>query len=342
MAMAAVGLRTHIWNNQIKTVLLLLGFPLLLLLLLGAFFAMMPVDAGQMAADPISAGVEGVMRYGYIAFIASALWFAVAWAGHTSMINAATGAQPLSRADAPELYNMLENLCISRGMNMPKLQIMETTALNAFASGINDKTYTVTLTRGIIDALERDELEAVMAHELSHIRHKDVRLLIVAVIFAGIITFACEMMFRSMRFGRGGGGRRRDGKVLLLAFALMAVGYVMAIVIRFAISRKREFLADAGAVDLTHNPDAMIRALRKISGHAEMPSVPDDVRQMMIENKAGFFGMFATHPPMEDRIKALVMIGGRDDMPEPSLSASQEHTAPAPRRPWQRRFGPWG
>ncbi len=338
MAIAAVGLRTHIWNNQIKTVLLLLGFPVLLLVIMGAFFAMAPMDPGQMGHDPVSMGIEGILRYGHIAFIAAAVWFGIAWLSHTQIINAATGATLLSRSEAPELYNMLENLCISRGMSMPILQIMETPALNAFASGINDKTYTITLTRGIINALERDELEAVMAHELSHIRHQDVRLLIVAVIFAGIITFSCEMIFRSMRFSRGG-GRRRDGKVMLLAFAMLAIGYVLAIAIRFAISRKREFLADAGAVDLTHNPDAMIRALQKISGHAEMPAVPDDVRQMMIENKSNFFGVFATHPPIEDRIKALVMIGGRDDTLADS-PASPEQT-PAP-RPWRRRLGPWG
>lgn len=334
MAFAAVGLQTHIWNNQIKSVLLLLGFPFLLLGVLGVFFALIPMD-GSAALSPADAAIGGILHYGHYAFLTAGIWFAIAWFFHTSLINMATGAKPLERRDAPEIYNLLENLCISRGMAMPKLQIMESRALNAFASGINEKTYSITLTRGIIEALERDELEAVIGHELSHIRHKDVRLLIVAVIFAGIITFACEMIFRSMRYG--GIGRRRDGRVVLIGFALLAVGYMLALAIRFSLSRKREYLADAGSVELTHNPDAMIRALRKISGHAELPAVPDDIRQMMIENRAGFFGMFTTHPPIEDRIKALVMVGGRDEG-----IAQTTRRKPSQALPWQRRFGPWG
>lgn len=333
MAFASVGLQTHIWNNQIKSVLLLLGFPFLLLLVLGVFFALTPVE-GAYNLTPVDAARAGVLRYGHYAFLAAGVWFVIAWFFNTSIINAATGATPLTREQAPEIYNLLENLCISRGMPTPKLQIMESPALNAFASGISDKTYSITLTRGIIEALEKDELEAVIGHELSHIRHKDVRLLIISVIFAGIITFLCEMIFRSFRFGRGG-NRRGNGGAILIGFALLAVGYFLAIVIRFAISRRREYLADAGSVELTHNPDAMIRALRKISGHAELPAVPDDVRQMMIENKAAFLGMFATHPPIEDRIAALAMIGGREEN-----DAETAQTQPAP---WQRRIRrPWG
>ncbi len=338
MALAAVGLQTHIWNNQIKSVLLLLGFPVLLLLLVATFFAMMPAHP---ETSPVEAGVSGVLRYGHWVILAAIAWFVIAWFSHTSMINAASGAREISRRDNPELYNMLENLCISRGMPTPKLQIMETPMLNAFASGIDDKSYRVSLTRGLIEALEPDELEAVMAHELSHIRHKDVRLLIIAVIFAGIITFAAEMMFRSMLYG--GAGRKRDGRVMLIAFAVMAVAYLLAIGIRFALSRRREYLADAGAVELTKNPDAMISALQKISGRSDIKGMPDDIQQMMVENRTGFLGVFATHPPIEKRIEALKMLGGRDN----TLS-SHEEPMQAPRAdarrpmPWSRRHGPWG
>ena len=331
MAVATVGLNTHIWNNRIASVLLLLGFPLLLLLVLGVFFAL---SAQGYDADPVDAAISGILHYGHYAVLAAIFWFIIAWFSHTAIINASVGSRSLSREEAPEIYNLLENLCISRGMAMPKLRIMETPALNAFASGIDDKTYCVTLTRGLINALEKDELEAVIAHELSHIRHRDVRLLIIAVIFAGIITFACEMIYRMIYYG--GAGRRRDGRAVLIGLALLAVGYLFAIVLRFSLSRRREYLADAGAVELTHNPDAMIRALRKISGHGELPDVPDDVRQMMIENKAGFFGMFATHPPIEERIRALVMMGGLDDGAPLELIRKKDKP-----RPWQRRHGPW-
>lgn len=343
MAIAAVGLQTHIWNNQIKSVLLLLGFPLLLLVLLGVLCALVGTPSGvaRAAYDPTQAAIDGVARYGHWVILAAAVWFAIAWVMHTSIINAVTGAKPVTRQQAPEIYNMLENLCISKGMRMPRLQVIDSPALNAFASGINDNTYTITLTRGIVQALDKQALEAVIAHELAHIRHRDVRLLIIAVIFAGIISFVCEIIYRMIIYG--GTGRQRDGRVILLGFAVMAIGYVLALSLRFALSRRREYLADAGAVELTRNPDAMIRALRRISGRSEMPDVPVDVRQMMIENKAELFGMFATHPPIEARVQALVMLGGRDtgELPAPpSAVAAQQETGEA--RPWRRRHGPWG
>lgn len=201
---------------------------------------------------------------------------------------------------------------------MPRLKIMETPQLNAFASGVREDNYEITLTRGLIDRLETDELEAVIAHELTHIRNKDVRLLIIAVIFVGIFSFIGEMVFNGvLRRGLRAGGHTRSrngdsrggGMLILLAIAIIAISYVLAIVIRFALSRKREYLADAGAVDLTRNPDAMISALEKISGKSEIEA-PDDVRQMMVDNPVRFMGVFATHPPIDKRIEALRAYGG--------------------------------
>lgn len=347
MAFASVGLSTHIWNNQIKSVLLLIGFPILLLLLVFVFFAL--TGAGMPypeRSDPISAGTYGIMHYGHIAFAVAALWFAIAFFFHQSMINAGSGAKPLERSENPRAYNLLENLCISRGLSMPKLYVIESPVLNAYASGIGEKSYAITLTRGIMESLNDAELEAVLAHELSHIRHKDVRLLIIAVIFAGMITYLSEMIYRTMIYGGTSGISRsrkgQDGRLILIAFAIMAVGYVLAIVLRFALSRRREFLADAGAVELTHNPDAMIGALQKISGRSTLPGMVDDVRQMCIENEVGFIGgLFATHPPIEKRIEALVGVGGRVIEPE-------ENIAYQSKKPWgnpamlKRRHGPWG
>ena len=196
---------------------------------------------------------------------------------------------------------------------MPKLNIIETDALNAFASGITDDTYTVTLTRGLINTLDRDELEAVIAHELTHIRNRDVRLLIISVVFVGIFSFFGEMVFRGLfRTGRHIGGHTRSrngdsrggGALILIAVAVIAIAYLLSIVIRFALSRKREFLADAGAVDLTRNPDAMISALEKISGRSKV-DIPGGVQQMMIDNPSPFAGIFLTHPPIEKRVTAL-------------------------------------
>ena len=229
------------------------------------------------------------------------------------MIEASVGATSISRIEAPDLYNLLENLAIANGMAMPKLKVIETPALNAFASGINDKTYTVTVTRGLLETLDEQELEAVLAHEMTHIANRDVRLLIVSVIFVGIFSFIGEILFRNLfRTGVRVGGHTRSrngdsrggGLLILAALAMIAIAYGLALILRFALSRKREYLADAGAVELTRNPDAMVSALQKISGRSHVEA-PGDVQQMMIASDARFAGLFMTHPAIEKRIAAL-------------------------------------
>ncbi len=318
--MGAFGLQTHIWNNNLKSALLLAGFPVLLLVLLyglsvGYVALTAPVaDAGE----GLALALAHMTRIWPFAFIGAGVWFVVASFSYQSIIDASVGARGLSRKEAPKLYNMLENLCISRGLPMPALNIIETPALNAFASGVSDKSYKVTVTRGLIEALDDDEIEAVLAHELTHIMNRDVRLLIISVIFVGIFSFVGELVFRSMfhtgvRMGGHARSRKGDsrggGVLILVAVALIVAAYLMALVIRFALSQKREYLADAGAVDLTRNPDAMIGALKKISGRAQVDA-PNDVQQMMVENTARFAGIFATHPPIDKRIEALVAYAG--------------------------------
>jgi len=316
--MRAYGLQTHIWNNTWKSGLLLAGFPALLLALIYAFWLIALSLSGEAmtAEEGLRLAAERLGRSWSFALIGAAAWFAIAWTFHQKMIEAATGARGITRKQAPDLYNMLENLSIAAGRPMPKLAVIETPALNAFASGINDKTYTVTLTRGLIDALDRDELQAVMAHELTHIENRDVRLLIISVIFVGVFSFVGEIVFRN--FWRLGmrprqPHRREDGRsqglMLILAAAIIAVAYALAVLIRFAISRSREYLADAGAVELTKDPDAMISALQKISGRSRVEA-PADVAQMFIHNEAKFMSLFATHPPIPARIEALRRFAG--------------------------------
>ena len=318
--MGAYGLATHIWNNNIKSALLLAGFPVLLLVLMYALnvgYVGLAYDISSVG-EGLALALENLGRTWPFAALGAAVWFAIAFLSHQALINLSTGAKPVTRGEAPELYNMLENLCISRGVPAPKLQIIETPAMNAFASGIAEKNYAITLTRGIIDALDKDELEAVMAHELTHIRNKDVRLLIIAVIFVGIFSFVGEMVFRNIfrtgvRIGGHASSRKGDsrggGVLILIAIALIALAYVLAMVIRFSLSQKREYLADAGAVDLTKNPDGMISALKKISGRSEVDA-PGEVRQMMLDNSTSFSGLFATHPSIEKRIAALQNYAG--------------------------------
>ena len=174
------------------------------------------------------------------------------------------------------VYNLVENLCMSQGMKMPKINIINDDSLNAFASGINERTYTVSLSRGIIDKLNDQELEAVIAHELSHIRNKDVRLMIVSIVFCRHLCHARTdgHAFRLLLVM----SRRRDEKnntaiIIVLVMVVAAIGYFFSMLMRFAISRKREYLADAGAAEMTKNPLALASALRKISADPDIEAV---------------------------------------------------------------------
>ncbi len=313
---ASIGLKSHIWNNNITSMFLLTMFPALFIFMLwlGGFVFMAMETSEQYNEVNYAISMQTanmfVANYGLMVLGGVAIWFAIAYFFNQSMINSATGAEPLNKSDAPKIYNMLENLCISRGMKTPKLFIIETDALNAYASGINENSYSVTLTKGIIQKLNDEELEGVIAHELTHIINKDVRLLIVSIIFVGIISFAGQLLIRNMMYGRR---RSKDsGKMIIVAFIVVAVGYIFALLVKFALSRKREYLADAGAVELTKNPTAMASALEKISGHAEIKESSGEVKQMFIENppafafmQNGFFSIFATHPPIDKRIAIL-------------------------------------
>jgi heat shock protein HtpX len=131
--------------------------------------------------------------------ISVGVWFLIAWAGHSTLIRLATGAKPLDRKENKRVYNLVENLCISKGMKMPKINIINDDSLNAFASGIDEKSYSITLSTGIINKLNDEELEGCIAHELSHIRNRDTRVLIISIIFVGIFAFLAEVAFRSLR-----------------------------------------------------------------------------------------------------------------------------------------------
>lgn len=320
--MTAYGLQTHIWNNNGRSLLLMAGFPLLLILLTYALFLLYAGFTGvSVGKDPTIGpfiwAADALAQAWPFAIAGAILWFGIAYAFYQGIIDAATGARKVERSAEPKLYNLLENLCISRGLTMPALRIMETDALNAFATGLHEGQYSITVTRGLMQTLNDEELQAVLAHELTHIRNRDVRLLVIAVVFVGIFSFVGEIVFRGL-WHTGGGTSRRSSRdsgggqivAILAALAIIAIAYGLAIVIRFALSRRREYLADAGAVELTKNPDAMISALQKISGNAVV-NAPSEVREMFIENPhSDFASLFATHPPIAKRIEALARYGG--------------------------------
>ena len=307
--MKYVGLQTQIWRNNLRSLILLVLFPLVFFALVWLFFYFVPTEE----VKTLNQVNHDFLRTIPWVTIAVVIWFIIAWFSHTSMIQRATGAKPLTRNENKRVYNLVENLCISKGMSLPKINIIEDDSLNAYASGINNKSYTVALSRGIIDKLDDDELEGVIAHELSHIRNRDVRLLIVSIVFVGIFAFIAESLLRSIRFGGRGGRGKNQGAGIAIAIGLALIGYLLATLFRFALSRKRESMADAGAAEMTKKPEALASALRKVSADPTIEAVErQDVAQMFIENpklkaKSGFSfsSFFATHPPIKDRISVL-------------------------------------
>jgi len=344
----AVGLKTHIWNNNLRSAFLLAGFPVLLIVIIYilafAAFATGLLPADQFAGGALGGATAFMIGGAPLALIVAGVWFLIAFFANTAIIAAATGARAVTRAEQPELYNILENLAISRGLPMPRLNIIDTDALNAFASGVTKSQYTVTVTSGLLNTLDKDELEAVLGHELTHIINRDVRTMMIAAVFAGIFTLASELFFQTLRFGRFRSRDRNGGAVIvfiLIAVLVLFIGRILAVVVRMTLSRSREFVADAGSVELTKNPDAMIGALRKISGHSQL-NAPEDVRGMFIDNgERGVMSLFATHPPIDARIKALVKYAGGRDAP----ALDHIDAAPIvqdPVKPFGRRRGPWG
>jgi heat shock protein HtpX len=266
----------------------------------------------------------------------------IAYKFHQSMIDAVTGGREVTRQEEPRLYNLLENLCISRGITTPKLKVIEDDSLNAFATGMNDKQYSITVTSGLINALNDAEIESVLGHELTHIRNGDVRMLVIAVIIAGVIAFFAELVFRLLfqggfrwRGGRDSGDRKGAGVAILIALVLIAVAWMLSIVIRFALSRKREYLADAGSVELTKNPDAMISALRKIEGRGELAGATSAVMEMCVDNpREEFSDLFDTHPAVDKRIEALIKFAGGHDPGPLALAPPEASGEPPPGGPW--------
>ena len=279
--MRSYGLTTYIWNNRLKSLLLLLGFPFLLLLICFGFALIIAALDNPDIGEGIRNAVDLMPTLIPVALVAALIWLAIAWFANRGIIDAVTGARPVDRKAEPRLWNLLENLCISRGITMPSLSIIETDARNAFASGVRKSQYAVTVTRGLMDALDDAELEAVLAHELTHIREP-----------RRPASRHCRRLRRHHLAGRrphrpgaprahlhvgtepwlqrqfGGGSAVADRArarvraaaaraaaaaivLILIAVAIFLLARVLAIALRMAVSRKREYLADAGSVELT-------------------------------------------------------------------------------------------
>jgi heat shock protein HtpX len=397
--MAAYGLYTHIASNKFRSMLLLAGLFVLIYVIVyaGALIAEVVINSDASVDYYLAAAARDLIAAFPYATGVAALWIVIAYFFHQNMIDAVTGGEDVTRQQQPRLYNLLENLCISRGIPMPKLKVMDSPALNAFATGLNRRQYAITVTTGLLKALSDQEIEAVLGHELTHIRNGDVQMMVVAVIIAGVVGFFGELFFRTFtNFGYYGGGggswssssssdsssssgsdRKSSGGggaivVVILAVALIALAWLLSQLVKLALSRSRELLADAGSVELTKNPDAMISALRKIENRGELPGATSAVMELCVDNpREGFADLFATHPSVDSRVQALVKFAGGHDpgrLALPSDAAEEPDDAPqtpadgqappplphgpwsdaaapaaAPRSgPWSDPAGPWG
>ena len=391
--MAAYGLYTHIAANKTRSMLLLGGLFVMVYVMVyaGALIAEVMTYGGAPADYYLAAAAHDLAKAFPFATGGTLLWIAIAYFFHQSIVDAVTGGEDVTRQQQPRLYNLLENLCISRGIPMPKLKIVESDALNAYATGLNQRQYAVTVTSGLLNALNDQEVEAVLGHELTHIRNGDVQMMVIAVIIAGVVGFFAELFFRSFTNfgyygGYGGFGRRSwssssgessssDNRkssgggaviVIIIAVALIALAWLLSQMVRLALSRSREYLADAGSVELTKNPDAMISALRKIENRGELPGATSAIMELCLDNpREGFSDLFATHPSVEARVEALVRFaGGRDPGPlalpsdvrdgpdNQGETGDGQMPQPVPKGPWSDTTapanasgppsGPWG
>jgi len=248
-------------------------------------------------------------------------WSAISLAFGDKMVLAMANAKQIDKADAPQLYNVVEEMAIAAGVPMPKVMVLETDALNAFATGNRPGNGTIAVTRGLLNALNRDELQGVVAHEMSHLANLDTRYMVVVGVTVGLIALVCDMLLRSLswgRFNRSSSSDKKGGGAAILIILLLVVAILAPIAAKFvqmAVSRQREYLADATSVQFTRNPSGLISALGKLAEKAEpFPGVSRATQHLFIVNPVQTFtekssALLATHPDVADRIARLRNLG---------------------------------
>ena len=291
---------THIDSNVRRTWLIMIGFFITVILLGWAFSWIFDNQSILIIAVVLSIGMN-ILSY----------WYS------DRIVLKMSGAREVKRDEFRELWNITENLCIASGLPMPKLYIIDDPAPNAFATGRNPENAVVAVTTGLMSILDRSELEGVIAHELSHIKNRDILLMTTVVVLVGFVTLISDFFLRMTIFG-GAGGNNRDGRaqliMIVVGLALAILAPIVAMIIRMAISRRREFLADASGSLMTRYPEGLASALEKISSTPRtMRRANHAMAHMYISDpfrgkgkKVGFFDkLFMTHPPVEERVRAL-------------------------------------
>jgi heat shock protein HtpX len=252
----------------------------------------------------------------YFAVVFSILMNIFSYWFSDKIVLAISGAKPITRDSHRDVWTLTENLCIARGLPMPKLYYIEDASPNAFATGRNKEHAAVAVTTGLLQVLEKSELEGVLAHELAHVENRDILISTIVVTLVGLVTLISDFFFRMAFFGRRGGDKQTHPAVFIIAIVLAILAPLVAVVIQLAISRKREFLADATGALMTRYPEGLASALEKIHAHSArgpMRKANHATAHLYIANpfgpadkKAGFLTkLFMTHPPVQERLSAL-------------------------------------
>ncbi len=300
---------------------------LVLLVVLTILAALTGYTIGWLLEGEMTDDVPLLSRIGLLAAAAMAaaslVWSMVSLAFGDRMVLAMADAKEIEKADAPQLYNVVEEMSLAAGVPMPKVMILETDALNAFATGTRVGHGTVVVTRGLLDKMSRDELQGVVAHEMAHLANLDTRYMVMVAVTVGLIALVCDMLLRTMSWGGfGRSSRSSDDKkgsggglliVLLIVVAILAP--IAAKLVQMAVSRQREYLADATSVQFTRNPNGLISALGKLAeAAAPFPGVSRATQHLFIVNPVQTFtaassALLATHPDVADRIARLRNLG---------------------------------
>lgn len=279
-------------------------------------FAFVVIVAGLVEVFALALGMGH--EAAIIALVAGSLFVVIGYYASSSVILKMSQAREVTHDENPELYHIVENLCIGSGLPMPKIYIINDSAPNAFATGRDPKNAVIVVTSGLLNKLDKLELEGVIAHELSHIGNYDIRLMSVAVMLVGLVALLADWFLRFTWFGAGrrsgnrGRGEGGGGAILLVIALVMAIlAPLAAKLLQLAVSRSREYLADASGALLTRYPEGLARALEKISKDAEPLEVANKATAHLYiinplkDHKSWLNNLFSTHPPIEDRIKRL-------------------------------------
>ncbi|NUJ97897.1 M48 family metallopeptidase [Candidatus Gracilibacteria bacterium] len=305
--MQVYGLQSSIWKNRLRLVYLMSLIPLFVLIVIALYSFFLNEDFGQGFIDTFA-------QTSFYLLPVVFLWTIIGVFLEKNIIFSFTGAKEITRMEKPEIYNIVENLCISRGLPIPKIAIIDDSSMNAFATGWSPKKSWVVFSQGLIDKLNKEEIEAVSGHELTHIINGDVKNMVIINVFIGAIgTIGYHLM--KMSSGSSSSSKKGGNPLVFLGLLLYVLSIIILPLINLAISRKKELLADAGSVEITKNSLAMISALEKISQDSVIEKITkqsSNIASMFISNpkeKPRYFasirGLFSTHPPIEERIELL-------------------------------------